>query len=312
MEMSFDITVVGSCNTDFISYVPRMPSLGETIIGDKFEVGFGGKGANQCVMASKLGAKVVMVAKVGNDLFGNQTILNFKSHQVDTTFVKVEDGVSSGVAPICVTPGGENTIVIIPGANMLLTTGEVDEASEMIKLSKVLVCQLEIPPAVTLHALRRARDDKVVTVLNTAPAVPISNDLFLFTDILCMNELECKAMCGISPDSQEECRNAIQHFIELGVECVVITLGETGVVYAEKSCPERIVNIPAPVVKAVDTAGAGDAFVGALAFYLACKGELPFEEKIRRSTHIASLSVTKPGTQKSYQTRNELSTDLFT
>ena len=310
--MSFDITVVGSCNTDFISYVPRMPSLGETIIGDRFEVGFGGKGANQCVMASKLGAKVGMVAKVGNDLFGNQTVLNFKSHQVDTTFVKVEDGVSSGVAPICVTPEGENTIVIIPGANNLLTTGEVDEAFEMIKNSKVMVCQLEIPPAVTLHALRRARDNKVVTILNTAPAVPISNELYLFTDILCMNELECKALCGIFPGTQEECRNAVQHFIGLGAECVVITLGETGVVYAEKVCSDKLVSIPAPVVKAVDTAGAGDAFVGALAFYLACMGELSLEEKIRRSTHIASLSVTRPGTQKSYRARNELTPDLFT
>ena len=310
--MSFDITVVGSCNTDFISYVPRMPSLGETIIGDKFEIGFGGKGANQSVMASKLGAKVGMVAKVGNDLFGNQTVLNFKSHKVDTKFVKVEDGVSSGVAPICVTPEGENSIIIIPGANNLLTTGEVDEAFEMIKLSKVVVCQLEIPPAVTLHALKLARDSRVATVLNTAPAVPISNELFLFTDILCMNELECKALCGILPSNQEECRNAIRHFIDLGVECVVITLGETGVVYAEKSFPDKVVSIPAPVVKAVDTAGAGDAFVGALAFYIACMGELPLEEKIRRSTHIASLSVTKPGTQKSYQTRNNLIPELFT
>ena len=145
LKMDINITVVGSCNTDFISYVPRMPSLGETIVGDRFEVGFGGKGANQCVMSAKLGAKVGMVAKVGDDLFGSQTIANFKSHQVDTKFVSVAEGTSSGVAPICVTPGGENTIVIIPGANSLLTTGEVDKATDMIRVSKVLLCQLEIP-----------------------------------------------------------------------------------------------------------------------------------------------------------------------
>ncbi|KAI6646565.1 Ribokinase-like [Oopsacas minuta] len=309
--MNFDITVVGSCNTDFISYVPRMPSLGETIVGDKFEVGFGGKGANQCVMSSKLGAKVGMVAKVGDDVFGSQTIDNFKSHQVDTRFVYIAEGVSSGVAPICVTPGGENTIVIIPGANNFLTTLEVDRAIEMINVSKVLLCQLEIPPAVTLHALKLARDRKVITILNTAPAIPLFNEFYIYTDILCMNESECKALCGIMPDSTDERSKAIIHFIRLGVACVILTLGESGVVYGEKEDPKRIVSIPALVVKAVDTAGAGDAFVGALAYFLACKQELPLEDKIMRSTHIASLSVTRSGTQKSYQSKHELSSELF-
>ena len=309
--MDIDISVVGSCNTDFISYVPRMPSLGETIVGDRFEVGFGGKGANQCVMSAKLGAKVVIVAKVGDDLFGSQTIANFKSHQVDTKFVSVAEGTSSGVAPIYVTPGGENTIVIIPGANSLLTTEEVDKATDMIKVSKVLLCQLEIPLAVTLHALRLARSNKVVTILNTAPAAIITNEFYLHTDILCMNETECKALCDILPTDTDECNRAIQHFFKLGVACVIITLGEAGVVYGEKEFPDKIVSIPALAVKAVDTAGAGDAFVGALAYFLACRKELLLDDKIRRATHIASLSVTRSGTQKSYQTRDELSSDLF-
>lgn len=309
---SCDITVVGSCNTDLISYVPRMPSPGETIVGDKFEVGFGGKGANQCVMASKLGAKVGMVAKLGKDLFGDQTIVNFKSHQVTTEFVFVAEGVSSGVAPITVTHKGENAIVIVPGANELLTVGEVDQAAEIIKKSRLMVCQLEIPPMVTLHALKVARKHNLITVLNTAPAAPISDEFYPLADYLCMNESECQALAGISPDTPERCQQAIGHFLQLGTGCVILTLGGEGVVYACRQDPTHIVRVPALSVEVVDTTGAGDAFVGALSFYLACKEELPLEEKVSRAAHIASLSVTRHGTQKSYLDKQELDSALFT
>ncbi|CAH3197373.1 unnamed protein product, partial [Porites evermanni] len=153
----FDVVVVGSCMTDLVSYVPRLPKAGETIHGTKFSMGFGGKGANQCVMAARLGAKTAMVAKVGNDSFGERYIENFKQNGVNTDHVSVTSEASTGVAPIAVNANGENSIVIVSGANDILSEDDVRNAKSVILSSSVCVCQLEIKPEVTHYTLSIAK-----------------------------------------------------------------------------------------------------------------------------------------------------------
>ena len=164
------ITVVGTCNIDLISYVPRMPALGETLHGTRFCMGFGGKGANQAVMAAKLGAAVTMISKVGRDTFGENTLKNFQQLGVSTRHVHVTDQAFSGVAPIAVDPEGNNSIVIVTGANDLLTDEEIEAARAEIAASDVLVCQLEVPVAVSLAALRLARQEGVAHDLQSGPS----------------------------------------------------------------------------------------------------------------------------------------------
>ncbi|KAI0219595.1 Ribokinase [Lamellibrachia satsuma] len=153
-----DVVVVGSCMMDFISYTPRLPATGETVQGHKFTVGFGGKGANQCIVAARLGAKTAMIAQVGNDKFGPGYIQNFKDNGVNTEHVGIKDEASTGVATITVDNSGKNTIVIVSGANLLLNEASISRAESVIKAAKVMICQLEISPKVTLEALKLAKN----------------------------------------------------------------------------------------------------------------------------------------------------------
>ena len=164
------VCVVGASNMDLISYVPRLPKIGETLHGSKFAMGFGGKGANQAVMAAKLGGVVAMITKLGNDSFGKDTMANFKAMGVDTTGITFTDEAFSGVAPIAVDPEGNNSIIVVSGANNLLTKDDLESARDVIKTSKILVCQLEIYPEVTLAALKIAKQEGLLTILNPAPA----------------------------------------------------------------------------------------------------------------------------------------------
>ena len=164
------VCVVGACNMDLVSFVPRLPRMGETLHGSRFHMGFGGKGANQAVMAARLGADVSMIAELGQDIFGRDTLENFESVGIDTTHVHFTDEASTGVAPIAVDPDGENSIIIVMGANDLLTEEEIEAARAEIAAADVLVCQLEIPVEISLKALRVAREEGVATVFNPAPA----------------------------------------------------------------------------------------------------------------------------------------------
>jgi ribokinase len=269
-------------------------------------MGFGGKGANQAVMASKLGASVVMVTKLGDDVFGRQTLENFKSYGIAGDYIFFTKEAFSGVAPIMVEPDGYNSIVVVAGANNWLDRGDVDRAAPAIRAARVLICQLEIPVETTVRALKIARDAGVLTILNPAPAMAdLPRECYTLTDILCPNESEAELLTGIGVKGAPQAEEAVRVLRVRGAGTVIITLGERGSFVAEG---ENTFHVPAVPVKAADTTGAGDAFVGSLAFYLARGRSLA--DAVRSANHVAALSVQKPGTQSSYPDIKDLPADL--
>lgn len=303
------VVVVGSCMTDLISYTPRLPQPGETLHGHKFSVGFGGKGANQCVAATRLGANAAMVAMVGDDSFGQNYLENFKNNNVDTSFVRVTKEAATGVAPIVVDDTGENCIIIVAGANLKLTSSNVEQAEDVIKDASVLVCQGEITPAATLTALRLARSHEVKTLMNAAPADPFLDAAIIeHSDIFCVNEIEAEVLTKLKVKTRKDAEQAAESLLKRGCKSVIITLGGDGAVY---STAKGHTHIAAETVTPVDTTGAGDAFVGALAYYLAYHSHLAMAEMLQRSCQVATASVLAPGTQTSYPTREQLPSHLF-
>jgi ribokinase len=301
------ICVVGASNLDLISYVPRLPHIGETLHGTRFHMGYGGKGANQAVMAAKLGGDVAIVTKLGQDIFGENTLKNFRSWGIDTRHVLFTDQAFSGVAPIAVDPDGHNAIIIVTGANDLLTPQEIEAALPVIAAAQILVCQLEIPMETTLAALRIARQEGVTTIFNPAPARPsLRDELYQLSGIFCPNESETELLTGLPVNSQEETEAAARALLQRGAGTVILTLGERGslLVTATDS-----VHVPATSVKALDTTGAGDAFVGSLAYFLAA-GK-PLAEAMRRANYIAAISVQSSGTQTSFPLAADLPSDLL-
>jgi ribokinase len=302
------ICVVGSANVDLISYAPRLPKLGETLTGTRFATGFGGKGANQAVMAAKLGAHVTMVTKVGDDAFGRDYLENFRAVGVDTTHVGVSGDASTGVAPIWVDePSGNNAIIIVPGTNFLLTPADVEAAADAIRAADVLVCQWEIPIDCVVAAFAIAHDAGVTTIFNPAPAQPeVPAELLATTDIFCPNESETELLTGMSVATLPDVEAAARTLLARGVRTVVCTLGERGSFLVSA---DEVVHVPTERVDAVDTTGAGDSFVGSLAYFVGRGIELT--DAMGRAARIATRSVLKPGTQSSFPSREELPPDLL-
>jgi len=281
---------------------------GETLNGKKFEMGFGGKGANQCVMAAKLGAKAAMVGKVGEDVFGKDTISNFQSLGVDTKHLTTTKERATGCAPIIVNDDGQNSIIVILGANELLSEADVAAASPMLQSAKVVVCQHEVPIETSIAALKIAADAKVTSIFNPAPAQPpLPAEAYTLPTIFCVNETEAQLFSGVEVVDEATAETAGLKLMAMGCKTVLLTLGEKGVMYLTPNAPP--LTVPTVKVKAIDTSGAGDAYIGALSFYLA-KG-LDFEEALRRSNVIAAESVTGHGTQTSYKLKAELPVELF-
>lgn len=301
------ICVVGACNIDLISYVPRLPQLGETLHGTRFHIGFGGKGANQAVMAAKLGGRVVMISKLGRDVFGDNTLENFKSLGVDTEYLYFSDNAFSGVAPIAVDPEGNNSIIIVTGANDLLTEGEIENARAAIGASDIMICQLEIPLEITLAAMRIAKQEGVKVILNPAPArESLPDELYRLSDIFCPNESETELLTGLPVKTVQQAEAAAASILQRGAKTVILTLGERGSLLVTEDVVEHVEVQP---VQALDTTGAGDAFVGSLAFFIA-QGKTLIEA-ISRSNHIAAVSVQASGTQTSFPAASELPSDLI-
>lgn len=296
------ISVVGSCNIDLTTTVPRLPRAGETLLGRHFLMTYGGKGANQAAMARKLGARVTMVAKVGNDLFGEYTRANLRDLGVDTTFVTRDTIQVTGVASILVDDDGRNVIAIVPGANFALTPEDVRAARDALAGADALVCQLEVPLAVTLEALRLAKaQGRAVTVFNPAPGQPLPPELVQLCDVVVPNETEAEAITGVAVHDLEDARVAAHRLLQAGARAAVVTLGDQGALVADQ---EGTTHIPALRVTAVDSTGAGDAFVGTLAYSLA-RGH-PLREAARLASVAAALSVTRLGAQVSFPVRGEL------
>jgi len=294
------IAVVGSANVDLTTFNDVFPRPGETIFGKKFDLGFGGKGANQAVAARLCGANVGMIAKVGSDLFGPATIKNFESQGIDATHVGIAKGVSSGVAPIFVDPSGQNRIIVVKGANDTLSPGDVDAAAPLIKKADTVILQFEIPLRTVYHTVKFARSSGVRCIVNPAPAQPVDFSELVAADYFIPNESEAETITGMPVRSIDNAKTCAEFLRSKGIGKVVITLGERGSLLAR---PEGSELIPAFQVQAVDTTGAGDAFIGSFAVFL---GEgLPEKEALARANLYAALSTTKDGTQKSFCTRAE-------
>ncbi|XP_033843954.1 ribokinase isoform X1 [Periophthalmus magnuspinnatus] len=308
---ALDVIVVGSCMTDLVSQAPRLPKAGETIHGHKFFIGFGGKGANQCVQAARLGAESAMVCKVGKDFFGDNYIQNFKDSGVHTDFVQQTSNAATGAASIIVNDAGENAIVIVAGANMLLNTEDLKDIQASLSRAKVLVCQLEISPQTSLKAMCMAQESGVKTIFNPAPAIEfLDEEFYKVSDVFCCNESEAELLTGCPVSTVDEAEHAGQNLLARGCGAVIITLGPQGcvVLQAKESTSKHI---PTEAVKAVDTTGAGDSFIGALAFYMAYYPTVPLEEMARRANRVAAVSVQTMGTQTSFPFKKDLPSALF-
>lgn len=302
------ICVVGASNIDLIAYAPRLPKLGETVTGSHFQTGFGGKGANQAAMIAKLGGDVTIITKVGEDLFGQDIRKNFVDLAINTTYFYTTADSFTGVAPIWVDESsGNNAIIVAMGANELLTPEDVELASVALTTSQMLVCQWEIRTDTILTALRLAHEAGVTTIFNPAPVrSEIPAEFYPYIDILCPNESETERLTGMAVNTLEEATAAAQNLLNRGPRTIILTLGERGSLFVTT---EGSQHIPAPSVQAVDTTGAGDAFVGSLAYYLA-EGQ-PLAEAMNRANRIAAISVQAPGTQSSFPNLADLPADLL-
>jgi len=292
------IAVVGSANVDLTTFADQFPKAGETIFGQRFDLGFGGKGANQAVAARLCGAEVFMVARVGDDLFGPSTIKNFEKLGIDTTHVRQVSGVSSGVAPIFVDPSGQNRIIVVKGANDELKAADVDAAAEMLRNADCIVLQFEIPLETVYYTIRFARRNGIRCILNPAPAQPIDISAVADLDYFVPNESEAEAISGMPVRNLEDAQHCAGKLLTSGIRRVIITLGANGSLLAGS---EGMQHVPAFNVKSLDSTGAGDAFIGSFATFL---GEgLPEQEAVKRANLYAGLSTTGVGTQKSFYDR---------
>ena len=288
--MNPKICIVGSANIDQISYVDTIPSDGETVFGDSYQMGFGGKGANQAVMAGLLGADVYMIACLGTDVYNKITVDNLNNNNVNTDFIQTVNG-SSGVAPIWVDKTGQNRIIVIPGANNLIDADIAIDSLSNIGPLDVVVGQFEIPLEVNEKVFEYARNNGVQTVLNPAPAGDISEKLLNNTSWFIPNEVEFEEMLG-EPFNENA---LLKHSKEAKPE-IIVTLGEKGC--AEVSDGKVYIH-QAKKVTAIDTTGAGDAFVGSFSYGLASK--MSKQDSIQLALEKATNSVTKKGTQSSYK-----------
>mgnify|MGYP003639615720 FL=1 len=294
MNQGHKILVVGSANTDMVIRVEKFPAPGETLSGHNFLLNAGGKGANQAVAAARLGGKVAMMARLGNDLFGKQTIENFKKEGLNVEGVVLDNKLPSGVAQIVVDKSGENTIVVAGGSNLALNTRQVNKYYSLVQEAEVILLQLEVPMETVLYVAQKATGLGKKVILNPAPANKLSDKLYASIYAITPNETETKFLTGINITGEKSAQHAADFFHDKGVKVVIITLGAAG---AFISTPDYSGTIATSEVEAVDTTAAGDTFNGALATALSNK--MDWEEAVAFANKAASLSVTKHGAQAS-------------
>ncbi len=287
-----DVFVVGSINQDFVLGVERRPAPGETVTDARLATHNGGKGANQAAGAALLDASVAFLGRVGDDGFGGPLVRSLADKGVDTTLVQEVPGSSTGAAFITVTPDGENAITVAPGANRRLTTEDVDDASASIGEARVLVAQMEIPPEVVLRAVEVAAASGTRVLVNLAPPFEVPRTLLEKLDPLVVNEHEATFLLGERVEGVDGALDAAPRLLSLGPGSVVVTVGEDGAVF---SSSESAKHLAAPRVEVVDTTGAGDAFVGALAARLA--DDAPLGEAVAYAVRAGAAAVTKEGAQ---------------
>lgn len=299
------IVVVGSTNIDLVVQAPRIPRPGETVLGGEFRTVDGGKGANQAVAAARLGAEVNLVARIGADAFGDRAQARFQEEGIRTEYLVREEEAPHGVALILVDQHGENAIAVAPGANARLSPDDVDAAEPTLAACDAVLLQLEVPLATVSRAVELARRHRRMVILNPAPYTAVPPGLLAGVDYLTPNETEAEMLLGGGAAGLGGVAPTAQRLLELGVGCVVVTLGKEGVFVVR---PGEQFHVPGRRVRAVDTTGAGDAFSGALAVSLA-EGR-PFREAVRFAICASALAVTRFGAQSSLPTRAEVEAAL--
>jgi len=286
-----DISVLGIFVADISFSGNKIPGVGETILGNRYNVGPGGKGCNQAVAIARLGGKVNFISKIGKDTYGKLALNTLKKNNIKTDNVIQNKNLQTGVAGILVDQkSGKNAINVIVGAPSTLKISEINKQINLIKKSKIFLTQLEIPKDVTLHCLKTAKDNGCITILNPAPASEITKEFYNNVDFFTPNETEAEFYTGIKITNEQEAKQAANKLINLGMKKVIITLGEKGLFYSDG---KEEIYINANQVKVVDTTGAGDAFNGGLAFGLSKSKSI--RECLELANEVAGLSTTKLG-----------------
>ena len=286
-----DISVLGIFVADISFSGTKIPAIGETILGDKYNIGPGGKGCNQAIAIARLGGRVDFISKIGKDAYGELALNTLKKNEIKTENIIQDANLQTGVAGILVDKkSGKNAINVIVGAPTTLKINEISKQINIIKDSKIFLTQLEVPKDVTLHCLKIAKENGCITILNPAPASEITKEFYNNIDYFTPNETEAEFYTGIKITSEKEAKLAAHKLISFGIKKVIITLGEKGLFYADG---QDEIYLKANSVKTVDTTGAGDAFNGGLAFGLS-KGK-SIKECLELANKVAGISTTKLG-----------------
>ena len=286
-----EITVLGIFVADISFSGPKIPSIGETILGKKYNVGPGGKGCNQAIAIARLGGNTNFISKIGKDAYGELALKTLEKNKISTENIIQDGNQQTGVAGILVDQNtGKNAINVIVGAPSSLQISEIEKQINLIKNSKIFLTQLEVPKDVTLHCLKTAKENGCITILNPAPASEFSNEFYNNIDFFTPNETEAEFYTGIKITNDHEAKQAADKLINLGIKKVIITLGEKGLFYSDG---KEEIFLKANAVKAIDTTGAGDAFNGGLAFSLS--KEKSIKECLELANKVAGISTTKLG-----------------
>ena len=285
-----EITVLGIFVADLSFSANKIPSVGETIIGDKYNIGPGGKGCNQAIALARLGCNVSFISKIGNDDYGKLALDSLKQNNIDTSNIIISKEHQTGVAGIHVdSNSGQNSITVIRGAPASFTKDEID--INVIKKSKIFLTQLEIPIEVTLYSLKAAKENGLVNILNPAPACKLDKEFFNLADYFTPNEAEAEFYTGVKINNENDAKESAKKLLELGVKKAIITLGEKGLFYSDGK--EEIYIKALPFKKVEDTTGAGDAFNGCLAYALSKNKSI--KECLNVANQVAGLSTLKLG-----------------
>jgi len=286
-----EISVLGIFVADISFSGPKIPAVGETILGNKYNIGPGGKGCNQAVAIARLGGKVNFISKIGKDSYGELAINTLEKNKISTENIIQDTNLQTGVAGILVDKNsGKNAINVIVGAPSTFKITEIDNQIDIIKNSKIFLTQLEVPKDVTLHCLKIAKENGCLTILNPAPASEISEEFYKHIDYFTPNETEAEFYTNIKITNEKEAKQAADKLINLGIKKIIITLGEKGLFYSDG---KEEIYMNASSVKVIDTTGAGDAFNGGLAFGLSKKKSI--RECLKLANNVAGLSTTRLG-----------------
>ena len=298
-----NISVLGIFVADLVFFGKDIPSKGQSILGNDFKIGPGGKGSNQAITVAKLGGNIDFITKIGKDSYGEMALNLYKENNVKTVSVLIDNNNPTGVAGIMVDQYGNNAINIVPGASGKITDQDIHSNLETIKNSKVFLTQLEIPHDVTINALKLAKENNCITILNPAPAREIAESDFKLIDYFTPNETEAEYYLNQKLDSDEDIKDAASKFLDKGVKNIIITLGEKGSYFAnnEQNFFIKSHNLKE---KVIDTTGAGDVFNGALAFSLA--NDTNIKDAILFANKVAGISTTRLGAANSVPTLNEV------